>query len=101
MLEYIQNFGFQILVIFVLGIGGYILRTYGKQVVKNTINNLIQLAEAGIKGSGLGEDKKAWVIKQLEITGIKVTKSIDKLIDKLVERMNEEKSSLLDVVKKK
>ena len=101
MVDYIQNYGFEILVIFVLGIGGYFLRIYGKQIVKNAVNDLIQMAEVNIKGSGLGQDKKDWGIKQLEASEIKVTKAVDKLIDTLVEKMNTDKTSLLNIVAKK
>lgn len=101
MLEYIQNFGFEILVIFVLGVGGYVLKQYGKKWLIGRINDLIQIAEVNIQGSKLGEEKKAWVIAQLKIAGIKVTASVEKLIDKLVDVMNTEKTSLIDVISKK
>lgn len=52
-------------------------------------------------GIVLGEAKKEWVIKQLEATGIKVNKKVDKLIDDLVEIMNKKKTSLVDVIAKK
>lgn len=101
MLEYIQNFGFEILVIFVLGVGGYVLKQYGKKWLIGRINDLIQIAEVNIQGSKLGEEKKAWVIAQLKIAGIKVTAYVEKLIDKLVDVMNTEKTSLIDVISKK
>lgn len=100
-MDYIQEYAFQIAVIFALGIGGYLIEKYGKQVLKNTVNSLVQMAEVAVEGSGLGEAKKEWVIKQLEATGIKVNKKVDKLIDDLVEIMNKKKTSLVDVIAKK
>ena len=98
MMNYIQEYAFQVFVIFALGVGGYFLEKYGKQVLKNTVNSLIQLAETEVKGSGLGSEKKEWVIKQLEATGTKVNKNVDKLIDDLVEIMNKNKTSLTNVI---
>jgi hypothetical protein len=98
-ITYLQNYGLNLLEILLLSAMLYLVQKYGKSTLKNTINTLIQMAEEAIQGSGLGEEKKAWVIKQLESTGIKVTDAVSKLIDELVEVMNKEKTSLIDVIK--
>jgi len=70
-----------------------------KQTLLNTVNSLIQLAEVSIKGSTkLGEERKEWVLQQLEILGYSATDSIDKMIEDLVKTMNDQKSSLLDKI---
>lgn len=69
----------------------WFLRNYAKTLKAALINNLIQLAEVKIQGSKMGAEKKAWVIQQLKVIGIKVNDSIDKLIEDLVDAMNKNK----------
>ena len=58
--------------------------------LKATIAEKIQQAEAFIVGSKLGAEKKAWVIAQLRIVGIRANVFINWLIDWLVKRINKE-----------
>ena len=93
--EYLINIG--LLVLF--AVGSYLVEKYIKKLLIAQINNLVQLAEAQIQGSGLGAAKKAWVIAQLESVGVKATDGVSEIIDDLVTIMNLKKSSLLDAVK--
>ena len=47
----------------VFAVAAWLLKTR-KQQLLSTINSLIQMAEVEIKGSKLGETKKAWVLSQ-------------------------------------
>lgn len=58
--------------------------------LKSTIADKIQQAEALITGSKLGAEKKAWVIAQLRLVGIKANMLISWLIDWLVGKINRE-----------
>ena len=79
----------------VISIALWLLRTK-KQTLVAIVNNLIQLAEVSITGSTkLGEEKKKWVLQQLEILGYSATDSVSKLIEDLVKTMNDKQSSLL------
>lgn len=60
-----------------------------KQHIIATVASLVQKAEEVITGSGMGEEKKAIVIAQLEAAGIKVTDWVDKMIDEIVMQLNE------------
>jgi hypothetical protein len=97
MLEILKDIATSLALAGVLAVGVWLLKTRKQQLII-TLNNLIQMAEEGIKGSGLGETKKAWVIAQLEIIGVKVTDTVSALIDELVDIMNKKQTSLTDAV---
>ena len=59
-----------------------------KKAILIKVGLLIQWAELKVKGSGMGEDKKALVIAKLQEDGIKVTKWLDKAIDETVSFLN-------------
>lgn len=61
------------------------------------ITQLVQQAEAAIRGSGMGEEKKALVIAQLGAMGIKATAWVDKAIDTIVATLNDKKAWLIDM----
>lgn len=63
------------------------LKIYKSRILQYT-TDLIDRAEAAIKGSGMGEAKKALVIAQLEAAGIRVTTWLDKQIDIIVATLN-------------
>ncbi len=70
------------------GLGAYILNANKKSVLR-LISDLVQKAEAAVQGSGLGAEKKAWVITQLEAAGVKVTGWVSTEIDAVVRLLNE------------
>ena len=49
---------------------------------------LINAAEQAIQGSGMGADKKALVIAQLQAAGIQVTAWLDRMIAEIVDKLN-------------
>lgn len=49
---------------------------------------LINAAEQAIQGSGMGPEKKALVIAQLQAAGIQVTAWLDRMIDEIVDKLN-------------
>ena len=50
--------------------------------------DLIQKAETAVQGSGMGEEKKALVIAQLEAAGIRVNAWLEDQIDIIVASLN-------------
>ena len=98
MSELVSKLVFSLALIIILTLLSWFMKTYLSKLLTATVNNLVQLAEAQIQGSGLGATKKAWVIAQLEATNIKVTVAINALIDQLVAVMNDKKTSILDAV---
>lgn len=93
MLEVIKSIAVELAFAGMLGIAAWLLKNRKNQLIAY-INSLILMAEEGIKGSGLGVQKKEWVLTQLEIIGTKVTPTVDALIDELVAIMNDKQSSL-------
>ena len=79
----------------VCAIGAYILKLR-KQELLATVTDLIQKAETAITGSGMGAEKKAKVIAQLEAMGIKVNSWISSEIDIIVEYLNEKSGWFAD-----
>lgn len=59
-----------------------------RQAVLRFASELIQKAEQAIQGSGMGADKKALVIAQLQAAGIHVGAWLDKQIDVIVASLN-------------
>ena len=84
----IQSLLLSAIIAILCGLGGYILRTNKKGVLA-LISDLVQKAEAAVQGSGLGAEKKAWVITQLQAAGIKVTAWVSAQIDYIVKLLND------------
>ncbi len=80
----IMIYGEGALVCFILAI---VFKTY-RQAVLRFASELIQKAEVAIQGSGMGPDKKALVIAQLQAAGIHVGKWLDRQIDVIVASLN-------------
>lgn len=59
-----------------------------RQFVLQYATDLINKAEGAIQGSGMGADKKALVIAQLQAAGITVSSWLDNQIDVIVESLN-------------
>ena len=79
----------------VCAIGAYILKLR-KQELLATVTDLIQKAENAITGSGMGAEKKAKVIAQLEAMGIKVNSWLSSEIDTIVKYLNEKSGWFAD-----
>jgi hypothetical protein len=71
----------------VCAIGAWLLRARRQAVLALTAE-LIQKAEQAISGSGLGAEKKALVIAQLEAAGVKANAWLDGEIDSIVAWLN-------------
>ena len=59
-----------------------------RQAVLQFATDLINKAEVAIQGSGMGADKKALVIAQLQAAGITVSSWLDNQIDVIVASLN-------------
>ena len=87
MLDIIKNIVMLLVLALVCAIGAGLLKTR-KQQILSTTTDLIQKAEQAVQGTGLGAEKKALVIAQLEAMGIKVNVWLDKEIDNIVDWLN-------------
>lgn len=79
----------------VCAIGAYVLKIRKQQILA-TITDLIQKAENTITGSGMGAEKKAKVIAQLEAMGIKANTWLSAQIDLIVKYLNEKSGWFAD-----
>lgn len=79
----------------VCAIGAYVLKIRKQQILA-TVTDLIQKAESAITGSGMGTEKKAKVIAQLEAMGIKVNSWLSTEIDAIVKYLNEKSGWFAD-----
>ena len=87
MLDIIKDLAFYVMAAGLLLIVAYLLKS-NKQNMINTILQLIQQAEETIQGSGLGAEKKAAVIEQLQILYKNVPPWVSDKIDELVAILN-------------
>lgn len=65
-----------------------VLKMY-KDNILETVTRLVQEAESTIQGSGLGDEKKAKVVAQLQAMGVSVNKWLYTKIDEIVAYLNE------------
>ena len=65
-----------------------LLIKYNRTGILQYVATLINAAEQAIQGSGMGAEKKALVLAQLEAAGIKVTAWLDLMIDEIVYKLN-------------
>lgn len=79
----------------VCAICAYVLKIRKQQILA-TVTDLIQKAESAITGSGMGAEKKAKVIAQLEAMGIKVNSWLSTEIDAIVKYLNEKSGWFAD-----
>lgn len=77
-----------------VSIAGILIKN-NRQTVKTKILELVQTIEGQIQGTGLGPEKKALLIKQLDAAGITVTTWVDKQIDNIVDYLNTTKGWLV------
>lgn len=59
-----------------------------RQRILQAVERLVQEAEETIKGSGLGQEKKAYVIDRLEAGGVSVNQWLSSQIDIIVATLN-------------
>lgn len=88
-----------VLLLLLLGLGCTILANLLKERkarIIAAVTQLIQKAETAIEGSGMGADKKALVIAQLEAMNIRVTQWLSTKIDEIVALLNEKKAWLTE-----
>lgn len=88
MLEILKDVLISLIFAGVCAIGAWLLRTRKQQII-SILADLIQQAERAVQGTGLGAEKKAMVIAQLEAMGIKVTAWMSTQIDNIVAQLNE------------
>jgi len=95
MFDILKNIAIALILAGVCAIGAYILKNRKQQILA-IVTNLIQEAENTVQGSGLGTEKKAKVIAQLEAMGITVNDWLDKEIDAIVKYLNDKSGWFVD-----
>ena len=95
MLDSLKDIAIALTLAGVCAIGAWILRSRKQQILM-TATDLIQKVENAVRGSGMGEDKKAKVVAQLEVMGVRVTSWLDRQIDKIVAYLNEKSAWFTD-----
>ena len=97
-MEIIKTIAIYLILALVCYLTAYLLKSRKAELLK-TISDLVQKAESTVQGSGMGTEKKALVITQLEAAGIKVTASVDLAIDNIVAFLNEKSGWLMEKAK--
>jgi len=87
MVETLQSIGLALVLALVCAIGAWLLKNKKQQILA-TVTSLVQEAENTIQGSGMGDEKKAKVVAQLEAMGIKVNAWLSTQIDNIVAYLN-------------
>ena len=82
-----QNFLLTVLLTLACGLVALLLKN-GKAELLRYVAHLVQEAETVIRGSGLGPEKKKWVIDQLEAAGVHGTAWLSRQIDLAVKSLN-------------
>lgn len=88
MVEILKDVAIALILAGIFAISAWLLKTRKQQILA-IMADLIQKAEEAVRGSGLGQEKKALVISQLEAMGIRVTDRLDAEIDNIVAWLNE------------
>lgn len=66
-----------------------LLLKYNRSGILRYTAELVNAAEVAIQGSGMGAEKKALVLAQLEAAGVHINTWLSVAIDKMVEHLNE------------
>ena len=66
-----------------------LLIRYHRSGILQYVAELVNAAEVAIQGSGMGAEKKALVLAQLEAAGIRINTWLSVAIDKMVQHLNE------------
>lgn len=66
-----------------------LLLKYNRSGILRYAAELVNAAEVAIQGSGMGAEKKALVLAQLEAAGIRINTWLSVAIDKMVQHLNE------------
>ena len=98
MKEQIMNILIALALAGICGLLAMVLKA-NKKAIKQFVLDQIQKAETAIQGSGLGADKKALVIAQLEAAGVNAGKWVDKTIDDIVAALNKKNAWYCDQAK--
>lgn len=75
-----------------LAIGCFVaalLIKYNRSGILRYAAELVNAAEVAIQGSGMGAEKKALVLAQLEAAGIRINTWLSVAIDRIVEHLND------------
>ena len=99
MMDYITDILLMLILAGLCSIGAYLLRTRKAQILA-TLTEIIQKVEEAVQGSGMGAQKKALVLAQLEAMGIKVEAWMSQAIDCIVKYLNDRQAWLTDQVNK-
>jgi hypothetical protein len=76
-------------------IKGRLAQVNGEKLDK-LIDKAVQAAEQTIRGSGMGAERKAWVVALLGKTGVIVDDMVDAMIEAAVKAMNDAVTKLAD-----
>ena len=82
----------QIVELGLLALGCFVaalLIKYNRSGILRYAAELVNAAEVAIQGSGMGAEKKALVLAQLEAAGIQINTWLSVAIDKMVQHLNE------------
>ena len=66
-----------------------LLIKYNRSGILRYAAELVNAAEVAIQGSGMGAEKKALVLAQLEAAGIRINTWLSVAIDRIVEHLND------------
>lgn len=66
-----------------------LLLKYNRSGILRYAAELVNAAEIAIQGSGMGAEKKAMVLAQLEAAGVHINTWLSVAIDKMVQHLNE------------
>lgn len=88
MIETLKDIATALILAGVCAVGAWLLRARRQAVLALTAD-LIQKAEQAVNGSGLGAEKKALVIAQLQAMGVRVDAWLDSKIDSIVAWLNQ------------
>ncbi|MFB0920783.1 MAG: hypothetical protein QMB62_07875 [Oscillospiraceae bacterium] len=97
-MEYIKDIALALILAIGCAILANILKSR-KEYILGIVSGLVQKAEAAVQGSGMGAEKKALVLAQLEAMDITVTAWLSKAIDEIVAQLNEKRAWLTENAK--
>lgn len=87
MIDKLQSLALTLILAILCGTLGWLVKTNKQRILEYT-SQLVQKAEKAVQGSGLGAEKKAIVVAQLEAAGISVNSWLSSQIDTIVATLN-------------
>ncbi len=97
-MEYIKDIALALILALACAIMANVLKTR-KEYILSLVSDLVQKVESAVQGSGMGSEKKALVIAQLEAMNIKGTVWLNSAIDEIVAQLNEKRAWLTENAK--